>query len=91
MIFEGDSQVLQLALANPTSDDTEFGDTVRMIAGLQRCWDSYDYVFVRRERNQVAHALARKSVFRTSPTIGLVPPPGLVDGVTIMCYDTHLH
>ncbi|CAN0907521.1 hypothetical protein LINGRAHAP2_LOCUS24847 [Linum grandiflorum] len=89
MIFEGDAQNLQAALDEPDTDHTEFGDIIRMIVGLQRCWENYTYVSVRRERNQVAYNLARKSIFHTSPLEGHVPPQNLVDGVAIMCSENH--
>ncbi|CAN0879139.1 hypothetical protein LINGRAHAP2_LOCUS12874, partial [Linum grandiflorum] len=89
VLFEGDVLTLHNTLTESESDSTELGDIVRMIAGLQRCWDSYSYVAVRRERNQVAYTLVRKFVFHTFPFEGHVPPQDLVEGSTVMCSENH--
>ncbi|CAN0893238.1 hypothetical protein LINGRAHAP2_LOCUS18042 [Linum grandiflorum] len=58
-----------------------------MCRGLLKVWN-FEFCFVRRARNQVAHALARHSVFHTSPHVGEVPPTWVANQVSYMCFST---
>ncbi|CAN0858250.1 hypothetical protein LINGRAHAP2_LOCUS7153 [Linum grandiflorum] len=74
VIFEGELLELQQAVERIDEDTTEFGDLVRMSRNLMRCLGGYKYEFVRRVRNQIAHVLARRSIFHTSPSVEHVHP-----------------
>ncbi|CAN0897822.1 Putative ribonuclease H protein At1g65750 [Linum grandiflorum] len=89
VIFEGDSLELQQALERIDDDTTEFGDLVRMSRNLMRCLGGYKYEFVRRVRNQVAHVLARRSIFHTTPSVGHVPPFWIAEEANCICRLAH--
>ncbi|CAN0920401.1 Putative ribonuclease H protein At1g65750 [Linum grandiflorum] len=88
--IEGDSLQIHQALASNMEDDTEFGDLIRTSRQLMQDLDDYYYCYVRRERNQVAHLLARQSFFHTSPHVGNVPPFRLADVADCICHSAHL-
>ncbi|CAN0881952.1 hypothetical protein LINGRAHAP2_LOCUS14521 [Linum grandiflorum] len=89
VIFEGDSLELKQTLETMEDDNTEFGDLVRMSRNLMRCLGGYSYEFVRRARNQVAHVMARRSIFHTSPCVGNVPPFWIAEKANCICRLAH--
>ncbi|CAN0886231.1 Putative ribonuclease H protein At1g65750 [Linum grandiflorum] len=89
VILEGDSLQVKQAIDNEVEDHTEFGDIIRQSRHLMRSSGDYSYNFVRRERNQVAHKLARQSLFHTSPSVGNVPPLWLADVADCICRSAH--
>ncbi|CAN0855468.1 hypothetical protein LINGRAHAP2_LOCUS6227, partial [Linum grandiflorum] len=90
VIIEGDSLPVHRALANEMEDDTEFGDIINTSRQLMQGLGDYCVDYVRRERNQVAHLLARQSIFHTSPHVGTVPPFWLADVADCICHSAHL-
>ncbi|CAN1281420.1 hypothetical protein LINPERPRIM_LOCUS17732 [Linum perenne] len=85
VIFETDSQVLCSNLERPQSDSSEFGLIVRYCLALLTSFPQWRVQFVRRERNRVAHELARRSIAQGSTVTCDNPPPWLIDSVNAIC------
>ncbi|CAN1796146.1 Putative ribonuclease H protein At1g65750, partial [Linum perenne] len=59
--FETDAQVVVLALGSRADDDSEFGDLIRSCKAILARMSDFTVTFCRRDRNRVAHVLARRS------------------------------
>ncbi|CAN0919033.1 LINE-1 reverse transcriptase homolog [Linum grandiflorum] len=83
--YEGDSQVLALALKSQEEDDSEFGRIVDSCRKLLLCMGDVSYSFVRRVRNTVADAIAKQSLFHVGCFVGTTPPIWLSDVLGSCC------
>ncbi|CAN1163492.1 Putative ribonuclease H protein At1g65750 [Linum perenne] len=86
VIFETDSQMVALAVNGHEEDVTEFGAIVRSCK--ENLVPTHRVVFVRRDRNEVAHCLARQSRFFASPTSGTASPIWLENVMSFTCSNT---
>ncbi|CAN1769951.1 Putative ribonuclease H protein At1g65750 [Linum perenne] len=68
--IESDAKVVVDAIRQPNIDNTEFGDLVQGCLSILARQPGYMIEFVRRERNAVAHELARFSTSTSEPFIG---------------------
>ncbi|CAN1249493.1 hypothetical protein LINPERPRIM_LOCUS7163 [Linum perenne] len=69
-------------------DATEFGELIQGCVVILNCNPSFKIYFVRRERNGVAHALARHSISDTHVE-GLVSPIFVDDVLLELCSIKH--
>ncbi|CAN1332707.1 Putative ribonuclease H protein At1g65750 [Linum perenne] len=83
VIIETDSQTVANAINNSEQDDTEFGVTIEACKALLHFSSRVD--FIRRDRNVVAHELARHSRFVASPTLGNASPTWLDESLRAFC------
>ncbi|CAN1127140.1 Putative ribonuclease H protein At1g65750 [Linum perenne] len=84
--IETDSQLVSNAIYSTEPDVTEFGETIRSCRSL--LLPSFRIIFVRRDRNAVAHTLARQSRFLASPTLGHASPVWLEVVLGALCSNT---
>ncbi|CAN1313940.1 hypothetical protein LINPERPRIM_LOCUS29137 [Linum perenne] len=84
-IIEVDALEVVRAVADGAEDVSEFGNIVRSC----RLWlhPTFELRHVRRNRNEVAHALARRSRLLTAPCEGEVPPEWLVNALYCTCME----
>ncbi|CAN1842196.1 hypothetical protein LINPERHAP1_LOCUS36775 [Linum perenne] len=87
VVFEVDSQVVASAVNGQESNLTEFGVIIDGCRLILLANPGYEVVFVRRNRNVVAHELARRSFSLASPFEGYVPPTWLIDALALKCID----
>ncbi|CAN1782702.1 Putative ribonuclease H protein At1g65750 [Linum perenne] len=87
VIFEVDSQVVAAAVMGHDANATEFGAIITGCRRILQTNPGFRVCFVRRNRNAVAHELARRSFSFTSPSIGYVTPTWLEDTLADMCID----
>ncbi|CAN1131165.1 Putative ribonuclease H protein At1g65750 [Linum perenne] len=66
--IETDSQLVANGINGEETDNTEFGETIDKCKQL--LLPSFEVVFVRRDRNEIAHLLAKQSRYFASPTMG---------------------
>ncbi|CAN1810344.1 Putative ribonuclease H protein At1g65750 [Linum perenne] len=83
--FETDAEVLVNRLSKRVLDFTEFGSMVARCLELLDGGNSLVVSFARRNRNKVAHALARRSCLLASPFVGFASPVGLDDALEEIC------
>ncbi|CAN1144897.1 hypothetical protein LINPERHAP2_LOCUS14371 [Linum perenne] len=74
MLFETDAQAVVHAIQLEQIDNTEFGKMVDSCCSILRRQPGFKIQFARREQNEAAHALARRSISFASPTSGGTPP-----------------
>ncbi|CAN1185659.1 hypothetical protein LINPERHAP2_LOCUS37692 [Linum perenne] len=68
VIIETDSQTVARRLLGEEVDTTEFGETIEACKRLML--PDFRVAFVQRDRNEIAHVIARHSRFFASPTLG---------------------
>ncbi|CAN1153936.1 Putative ribonuclease H protein At1g65750 [Linum perenne] len=83
VIIETDSLSTVQALHGDQDDWTEFGEIIRQCRNLMP--STYSVEFVRREGNEVAHTLARRSFSLATPTLGVASPSWLVNALNSIC------
>ncbi|CAN1143330.1 Putative ribonuclease H protein At1g65750 [Linum perenne] len=83
--IEMDCQEVVCAMRKEEDDHTEFGIIIDQCRKIFP--SSYDIVFGRRSRNEVAHLVARRSYSCTSPTMGLVSPDWLENALSCICHN----
>ncbi|CAN1243813.1 hypothetical protein LINPERPRIM_LOCUS5837 [Linum perenne] len=74
VFVETDCRTVQQALGRQDQDNTEFGRIIEECRRLLACQPLCKVVFVRRECNRVADAIAKQSVHLTNPTVGGASP-----------------
>ncbi|CAN1794473.1 Putative ribonuclease H protein At1g65750 [Linum perenne] len=87
-MFEVDCQEVTNALGRREDDATEFGEIIAEGRRILQLNPTFRVTYVRRDRNMVAHELAQRSFFLTSPFIGFVPPVWLDDALALTCIST---
>ncbi|CAN1814412.1 Putative ribonuclease H protein At1g65750 [Linum perenne] len=87
VIFEVDCQQVTNALARQEVDRTEFGSIISCCSQILHANPEFSVVFIRRNRNMVAHELARRSFSLASPFEGHVPPSWLESALNLSCND----
>ncbi|CAN1227220.1 hypothetical protein LINPERPRIM_LOCUS2783 [Linum perenne] len=85
VIFETDSLMVKQAVGGRSADITEFGRIVDECRSLLFSQPQFKVVFVRRECNRIADALAKRSLYSTDPVIGEVTPDWLVTLLADVC------
>ncbi|CAN0912292.1 Uncharacterized mitochondrial protein AtMg00310 [Linum grandiflorum] len=85
VMYEGDSQTLALAIQSEEEDEFEFGRIVDSCRKALLCMGDASYSFVRRERNAVADAIAKQSLFHVGCFVGTAPPTWLSDVLGSCC------
>ncbi|CAN1171323.1 hypothetical protein LINPERHAP2_LOCUS29489 [Linum perenne] len=85
VVFETDSQALFHSIDQRQDDVSEFGLIVRSCLSFLFTFPQWKVCYVRRERNRVAHELARHSISQGLTTAGVYPPAWLSDDVNAFC------
>ncbi|CAN1784844.1 Putative ribonuclease H protein At1g65750 [Linum perenne] len=85
--FEVDSQLVADAMSSYGVNTTEFGAIISRCRRLIQSNPGFRVCFVRRDRNHVAHELARRSFSLASRFVGYVPPVWLEDALADLCID----
>ncbi|CAN1219601.1 Putative ribonuclease H protein At1g65750 [Linum perenne] len=85
--FEVDSEEVFGAIRSSSTDVSEFGCVIRGCRIILESRHDFSIHVVRRNRNQVAHALARRSPSFVSPFVGYSSPMGLDTVVNDVCFD----
>ncbi|CAN1138248.1 hypothetical protein LINPERHAP2_LOCUS10559 [Linum perenne] len=86
VIFEIDAETVGKAITDAEDDVSEFGCLIQSCRDMLRTHPSFCVQVVRRNRNQVAHSLARLSFSFESPFLGTSPPFGLNDVLNDICF-----
>ncbi|CAN1154315.1 Putative ribonuclease H protein At1g65750 [Linum perenne] len=85
VIIETDCETVQQAIGSQNHDATEFGNIVRRCKRRLTHQPHITVVFVRRECNRVADAIAKRSVYMSDPSIGQTSPDWLETLLTDFC------
>ncbi|CAN1348846.1 hypothetical protein LINPERPRIM_LOCUS41604 [Linum perenne] len=72
--FETDAKVVVDGLNQSEDDETEFGDIIALCRSIMDANPGFEVRFERRNRNMVAHTLARRACALQSPMCGVTPP-----------------
>ncbi|CAN1752594.1 hypothetical protein LINPERHAP1_LOCUS4809 [Linum perenne] len=86
VIFEVDSQQVALAVRGHAANMTEFGEIISKCRTIIQENPNFVVDFVRRDRNLVAHELARRSFSFASPHV----PSFVARGCTFVCVHRQL-
>ncbi|CAN1804672.1 Putative ribonuclease H protein At1g65750 [Linum perenne] len=85
--FEVDSQLVANAIASGEVNTTEFGVLINRCREVLQANPGFRVCFIRRDRNRVAHELARRSFSLASRFVGYVSPNWLDDALADVCID----
>ncbi|CAN0827458.1 Putative ribonuclease H protein At1g65750 [Linum grandiflorum] len=88
-IFETDCQPVAQAVNGTTSDISEFGIRVAQCRAILAEKSQFTVNWVRRNRNRVAHELARRSHSLTSTILGEATPEWRNESMNNICFEHH--
>ncbi|CAN1807845.1 Putative ribonuclease H protein At1g65750 [Linum perenne] len=83
VIFETDCQTVANRLLGAEEDLTEFGATIEACKRLML--PDFSIAFVQRDRNEIAHVLAKHSRYFVSPTMGNTSLDWMVEALSNSC------
>ncbi|CAN1129432.1 hypothetical protein LINPERHAP2_LOCUS5224 [Linum perenne] len=89
VIFETDAKQVVDAINSSNADRTELGEMVEACRAIMARNPGFEAMFSRREKNKVAHLIARHSIMLSSPFVGSDVPDWLVNALTEQCTETH--
>ncbi|CAN1148331.1 Putative ribonuclease H protein At1g65750 [Linum perenne] len=89
VIFETDAEEVGLAVNLEMSDESEFGCLIAMCREMLISNPGFSVQVVRRNRNMVAHVLARRSISCESPFIGSSPLIGMDNVLSDICFSSN--
>ncbi|CAN1823543.1 hypothetical protein LINPERHAP1_LOCUS30418 [Linum perenne] len=89
VIFETDAKQIVDALSSGQSDHTELGDMVVACRAILIRNPGFEITFGRRERNKVAHLIARRAILLDSPFVGDEIPFWLASSLAEFCTEIH--
>ncbi|CAN1129696.1 Putative ribonuclease H protein At1g65750 [Linum perenne] len=89
VIFEVDAEEVGHAVNSELTDDSEFGCLISMCRELKASNPGFSVQVVRRNRNMVAHVLARRSISFESPFVGSSPLSGMDVVLSDICFSSN--
>ncbi|CAN1122554.1 hypothetical protein LINPERHAP2_LOCUS1414 [Linum perenne] len=89
VIFQTDAEEVGLAVNSVLRDDSEFGCLIATCRDLLSRNPSFSVQVVRRNKNMVAHVLARRSISCVSPFVGSSPLIGMDDVLSDICFSSN--
>ncbi|CAN1274310.1 Putative ribonuclease H protein At1g65750 [Linum perenne] len=89
VIFESDADVIRHALADTSEDLSEFGCLIAQCRDILRSFPHFRVQVVRRNRNQVAHLLARQSFSLDVALTSHSPPIGMDNILYDVCFNSN--
>ncbi|CAN1291744.1 hypothetical protein LINPERPRIM_LOCUS21274 [Linum perenne] len=87
--FETDARVVVNALSSLLDNTSEFGDLLRSYRAVLIRHPNFVVNFIRRDRNRVAHTLAKRSISFLKPVCGSDSPEWLDDVLAEQCLIDH--
>ncbi|CAN1249387.1 Putative ribonuclease H protein At1g65750 [Linum perenne] len=88
-IFETDAEEVGHAANSTIPDDSDFGCLIAMSREMLAWYPGFSVQVVRRNRNMVAHVLARRSISFESPFIGTSPLIEMDDVLNSICFSSN--
>lgn len=85
VIFETDSKLVADVIHSSHEDLSEFGDIISRCHTLLHQHDSYSIRFVKKQANEVAHALAKELRFSPCPSFHYDLPSYLIPVMNVLC------
>ncbi|KVH96058.1 Ribonuclease H-like domain-containing protein [Cynara cardunculus var. scolymus] len=85
LVFETDSQTVVSTLTHKEEDCMEFWDIIHACKMVLNATLSFKVNFIRRNRNEVAHKLARRSQFFVEPISRAGSPEWLIEDLLSFC------
>ncbi|CAN1129206.1 hypothetical protein LINPERHAP2_LOCUS5079 [Linum perenne] len=89
VIFETDAKDVGLAVNSTSRDESEFGCLIASGRNLLVQNPGFSVQVVRRNKNMVAHVLARQSISCVSPFVGSSPLVGMDDVLSDICFSSN--
>ncbi|CAN1779651.1 Putative ribonuclease H protein At1g65750 [Linum perenne] len=86
VIFESDAEVIRNALTDPEEDLSEFGCLIAQCRDFLQSFPHFRVQVVRRNRNQIAHLLARQSFSLDVSLTSHSPPIGMDNILYDVCF-----
>lgn len=87
VVFESDAKVVVDAVKSNEEDRTEFGSIIGQCQSLLRQQTAFSVGYVKRQVNEVAHVLARRSHFSSCRVVSFAIPSFLVSPLMNTCLD----
>ncbi|CAN1132709.1 hypothetical protein LINPERHAP2_LOCUS7193 [Linum perenne] len=89
VIFETDAKQIVDALSSGHSNHTELGDMIVACRAILLRNSGLEITFGKREKNKVAHLIARRAILHDSPFVGNEIPIWFASSLAELCTEIH--